>query len=109
MATSWPRMERRGPVVTDEDIRAFEHTLGATLPDDYRAFLLEVNGGRTGEEHVTFAVRKDESTLNSLFSLNDPSAAKDLKANASSRRERMSADVIAIGYDDLGGDVCLVV
>ena len=47
MATSWPAMERRGPVVTEADVRAFEKKLGATLPDDYRAFLLEVNGGRT--------------------------------------------------------------
>ncbi|MCE9560982.1 MAG: TIGR02996 domain-containing protein [Planctomycetes bacterium] len=34
----------RGPVVTDSDISAVEHQLGATFSPDYRAFLLNHNG-----------------------------------------------------------------
>jgi hypothetical protein len=34
-----------GPSLTDSDIHALERKVGATLPEDYRAFLLRWNGG----------------------------------------------------------------
>ncbi|MFC1597811.1 SMI1/KNR4 family protein [Planctomycetota bacterium] len=35
----------RGPEISEEDLAAVEHRLGVDLPADYRAFLLEHNGG----------------------------------------------------------------
>jgi hypothetical protein len=108
MGTSWPNMERRGPVVTDEDIRAFEQRIGATLPDAYRAFILEVNGGRTTEDHVQFRLRKGETNLNTLYSLNNPSGG-DLAYRAKSLSGKLPSELIPIGADDFGSEVCIVV
>src|SRR4051812_36868739 len=71
-------MVRRGPQVTDAAIRRFEQGIGATLPDDYRTFLLEINGGRTARSHRRFRLRKHDSVLNSLHSLDDPNERHDL-------------------------------
>ena len=38
-------IQDRGPVISPQDIEQFEQDLGVTLPDDYRAFLLNYNGG----------------------------------------------------------------
>lgn len=36
----------RGPMLSESEIAAFEAEVGATLPADYREFLLTWNGGR---------------------------------------------------------------
>jgi hypothetical protein len=102
--TSWPPFDVRGPEVTESDVAGFEKRFGVVLPRDYRAFLLEVNGGGTATTHCEF----DRGTLNHLFSLNSPDAdiaewnervRKDLKIN----------EIIAVGVDDGGGLVLLAV
>jgi hypothetical protein len=108
MGTSWPPMDRRGPIVAEKDVRALEEIVGARLPDDYRAFLLAVNGGRTTEDHVQFTVRNGESNLNSLYSVAETETARDLAWHAKMMRERLPREVIPIGYDDFGSAVCVV-
>ncbi len=39
------RLSNCGPPVSESDIVAFERRVGVALPDDYRQFLIEVNGG----------------------------------------------------------------
>jgi hypothetical protein len=39
----------RGPPVTLADIKSFEEAIGHSLPDDYRDFLLQVNGGELSD------------------------------------------------------------
>jgi hypothetical protein len=105
-------MERRGPNVTDADVSAFEATIGATLPNDYRVFLLEVNGGRTADTAVKFPLRAGHrSNLNSLRSLNDPKSARNLaEANDNIRRGwGLPRELLAIGSDDGGAAICLCI
>jgi len=82
MPTSWTPFAEPGPRVTEDDIRRFEREFGYELPDDYRTFLLEVNGGYASRTHCVFTLRRgksqDESILNSLFSLNAPDDQGDL-------------------------------
>lgn len=105
-------MDRRGSVVTDADIRRFEHRIGHELPEDYRKFLLEVNGGRTAEAHCTFTMRKGgrigETTLNALHSLDDPDPSHDLAAHQLFRREDYPTNGLRIGYDDCGWALVLI-
>ncbi len=112
MATSWPAMDRRGPVVTNADIRRFEHQINHELPEDYRRFLSEVNGGRTATTHCTFVMRrgnrKDETTLNTLHSLDDPDEDHDLAAHQLFRREDYPENGLRIGYDDGGSALVLL-
>lgn len=112
MVTNWPAMHARGPVVTESAIAAFETELGAMLPDDYRDFLLKVNGGRTARSHRVFTIRlrkrTDETVLNSLSSLDDRTRA-DLATLWRREREWLPQEAIPVGYDDFGDTLVLVV
>jgi uncharacterized protein (TIGR02996 family) len=46
----------RGPELTLGDIRILEDRLGHQLPSDYRAYLLNVNGGRPDRDEITARV-----------------------------------------------------
>jgi cell wall assembly regulator SMI1 len=109
--TSWPTMERRGPTVTDADVHRFEQRVGTELPADYRAFLLGVNGGRTAATHSTFTMRRGarrtETTLNTLFSLDDPDEARDLATAQLYGEDRLPGG-LEIGADDGGSPIVLV-
>ena len=102
MVSDWPPMDRRGPEVTESEIAAFENQLGATLPADYRAFLLEVNGGRTARSHTVFCIRNDQTVLNTLHSLGEPAEERDLVTRWKRSRGRLPKEVLRVGADDGG-------
>jgi cell wall assembly regulator SMI1 len=109
MTTSWLPIAEPGPQVTEDDVRHFEREFGYELPADYRAFLLEVNGGYAPSSHCVFRLRRDETILNSLFSLNAADDSNDL-ATAQKRYSpdaKLPDGVLEIGYDDGGGRIVL--
>jgi cell wall assembly regulator SMI1 len=114
MATSWPAMSERGPQLTEAAITKFEARLGALLPDDYREFLLEVNGGRTARSRRVFTIRTgkartDETVLNSLNSLDDTDDRSDLATRWKRACAWLPREVIPVGYDGFGGTVVVVI
>jgi hypothetical protein len=98
-------MERRGPAVTDAQVEAFEKSYGHPLPDDYRQFLLDVNGGALDKENCEFG----RGVVNRLFSLDDTEDdSRDLATRAN--RERVwlpSSDLLFIGHDDFSKTILL--
>jgi cell wall assembly regulator SMI1 len=113
MATSWVPFAESGPRVTEDDVRRFEREFGYELPADYRAFLLEVNGGYAPSSHCVFTLRRrarqDESILNSLFSLNAPDDQDDLGTAQKhySPDAELPKGFLEIGYDGMGGRIIL--
>jgi hypothetical protein len=107
MTNEWVPMEERGPHVTEEAIRRFEEKIDAQLPADYRAFLLDVNGGRTARSHCTFRLRKYGSVLNSLYSL-DASDENDDLAACQMYRDDVPPNALWVGSDDGGSGIILV-
>ena len=111
MHRDWIPLTQTGPRVTDEDVCHFERSIGHELPPDYRAFLLEVNGGYTPSSHCVFRMRKDTTVLNSFYSLNTPDDAGDL---ASAQLyppyplNDLPKDGIAIAYDGTGSRIVLI-
>jgi hypothetical protein len=104
--TGWPSFKRRGSEVTESDVDGFEKRFSVVLPRDYRAFLFEVNGGRTAETHREF----ERGILNGLFSLNDPDESRDLAEwNERVRKDLQTAEIIIVGVDDGGGRILLAV
>jgi len=110
---SWPPMEHRGPVVTEADVRRLEQQLGTKIPDEYRRFLLEVNGGRTAETHCTFTMQRAErrasTVLNVLYSLNHADQRFDLATQQlyGEAEDRLRGG-LEVGADDGGGSIVLV-
>jgi hypothetical protein len=98
-------MNERGPQVTEAQIEAFERSYGHPLPDDYRQFLLDVNGGQPDIAHCEF----DYGIVNSLFSLDDTeNDASDLATNAIHERASLpSPDLLFIGHDGMGNSLLL--
>jgi hypothetical protein len=98
MAINWPPINERGPQVTDAQLRAFEQAYGHPLPDDYRQFLLDVNGGQPARANCEFA----HGVVNNLFSLEDPEDdSSDLAERATWTRPKLpSPDLLFIGHDD---------
>jgi hypothetical protein len=91
-------MEWCGPAVEEADVVAFEKEIGHTLPEDYRRFLLEVNGGRLADENTTFV----DGIVNILLSLGmEEQPMFDLRTCAIEDRALLpSPDLLPIGYDD---------
>jgi hypothetical protein len=98
-------MERRGPQVTDAQIRAFEQAYGHPLPDDYRQFLVDVNGGRLDRANREF----DQGVINRLFSLEDiDDDERDLATRANDERASLpSPDLLFIGHDGFSNSILL--
>jgi hypothetical protein len=98
-------MEQRGPRVTDAQIRAFEQSYGHRLPDDYRQFLLDVNGGGPDIANCEF----DQGVVNRLFSLDDTEDdSSDLATRANRERASLpSPDLLFIGHDDFSNSILL--
>ena len=107
--TSWPRMDRRGPEVTESDLRAFEEQLGVTLPEDYRSFLFEVNGGRTADEATKFSFGRGRTNLNSILSLKDPKGVRNIEERNELIRDDLPPELLLIASDDGGSRICLCI
>jgi hypothetical protein len=98
-------MERRGPQVTDAQIQVFERSFGHPLPDSYRQFLLDVNGGRPANANCEF----DLGVVNRLFSLDDTDEeSRDLATRANRERASLpSLDLLFIGHDGFSNGILL--
>jgi hypothetical protein len=97
-------MKERGPQVTEAQIRAFEQSYGHPLPDDYRQFLLDVNGGQPDRANREFA----HGVVNNLFSLDDIEDSGDLATRANRSRPMLpNPDLLFIGHDDCGNRLLL--
>ncbi|HWO21181.1 MAG TPA: SMI1/KNR4 family protein [Kofleriaceae bacterium] len=77
---------------------AFERRFGHPLPDDYRRFLLEVNGGYPADENSWIG----HFTVNRLFSLCDQDdESRDLETRAGWARTSLPhSDLLFIGHFD---------
>jgi SMI1/KNR4 family protein SUKH-1 len=111
MRTSWAPFSELGPRVTEDDVLRFEREFGYELPTDYRAFLLEVNGGHAPRSHCVFTLRRgarqDESILRGLFSLNARDDQNDLATAQLYRDPKPPEGFLEIGYDGFGCPVVL--
>ena len=105
MEAEWPSMERPGPVIDESVVTAFEHRIGHRLPDDYRRFLLEVNGGDPADSNR----RAPFGLLNRFFSLADPDDDMSLETANSGIPELPSHDLLYVGYDTMGCNVYIVI
>lgn len=72
MESSFPPMEETGPALDPVKVAKLESAIGASLPSDYRAFLLATNGGCTADTHRMFKLGKERVSLNELHEVDTP-------------------------------------
>jgi hypothetical protein len=98
-------MDPRGPSIGESDVAELERQIGHSLPDDYRRFLLEVNGGRLASKNTVHT----DGVVNVLLSLgNEGDPVADLLTGVTQMRQLLaSPDLLPIGWDDGGGPILL--
>jgi cell wall assembly regulator SMI1 len=127
VATKIREANRYGPL-SEERLARLESQLKARLPEDYRAFLLQSNGGRPAPCRFTFALEgeEQESILEWFFAVHDqpyeededwgPDAGEGLppyfaqpldEVRKDFRSEMPKAKVLPVGRDPGGNLVCL--
>lgn len=103
------RIEHANPYgpLTEERLSRFESAIGQRLPDDYRAFLLEHNGG--DPEPAIFAIGEAEGTdvVQEFYGLHDGPDFLRLDRAWEGHREWVPATLIPIAYDPGGNMICL--
>jgi cell wall assembly regulator SMI1 len=102
------QMKESCPPLHESDIAKAEHRMGVTLPDDYRQFLLRHNGGRPDRNvfPVVGDPLNDTGIINWLYSIEDGDVY-DLVGNAEIYKGRMPAELLPIGLDPFGNQICL--
>jgi SMI1 / KNR4 family (SUKH-1) len=98
MPIRWPTMEDVRPSVDEPAVAAFEQRLGYRLPDDYRRFLLETNGGRPDDSCCQFRF----GVVNQFYSLNAPGEEQDLDGVNGGVPKQPSRELLYAGYADGG-------
>lgn len=104
------------PPSTEEQIVAFEAELGTSLPDDYRAFLLEWNGVFFKDSDAAFLLKdsEDDDTdyfVTRLYGLKDKDTFDDVRRMQSGYafNERVPREIIAIGDNNSWNHLCISV
>jgi hypothetical protein len=92
--------EHRGPIPEDR-IQQFENRFGASLPEDYRAFLLQTNGGYPDPGGFAIRGTSDVSQVSRFLAL-DGERWDDIEVYQDRYDGRIPAGWLPIGYDDFG-------
>src|SRR5438105_1828158 len=101
-----PTLTRLGdaPMVTEDTLQAVEKKYAFQLPDDYRKFLLENNGGFPWPNCVTFteAGRKTASDVFCYFAIRDKRAWASLEWHFDTFSGRLPKNTVPIARDSCG-------
>jgi len=88
-------------------LEQFEAVLGTTLPDDYRQFLIQHNGGKPTPSVFTISVDEGDAMLHQVYGLHEGSLHTRLDRAYQTYRDRMPRSLIPIADDPGGNAVCL--
>lgn len=95
------------PPAASDAIEDFEAILGTPLPQDYKGFLMETNGGEQPEpEAFRVAGSGEVSFLSRFFPLGD-GTGRDLLAFLRFLKDALPESIIPIGQDIGGNYICM--
>jgi cell wall assembly regulator SMI1 len=94
---------------TDDDIRSLEQKIGFPLPQDYRQFLLQYNGGVPKPERFAFRIPSGEqvSLVRVFFSLDENDPYYNLLRKLSVNEGYIPESCLPIGEDPFGNLILL--
>lgn len=97
------RMTEVGPTLTSGDVDALERRLACRLPEEYRTFLLENNGGIPSPDEF------EQSAVRCFLSVQASAPLDDVEIMTREHRDRIPDRMIVIAKDDFGNLVLLSV
>ena len=104
-----PIIEPLGPAADERRVATFETMLGASLPAEYRAFLLRTNGGQP--DPPCFPVDGWENNplgdVQLFLGLDAPIESCDLRWAVEVLADRLPAGLLPIAWSNCGDAVCL--
>lgn len=103
-------MEKTFSPTNIEAITIFEKQIGYTLPDAYKKFLLQYNGGRPDTTNNVFYISQQSGSdiLDFLYGINITDFdCYDLFYYRSTMIGRMPMSLICIGGDPFGNQICI--
>lgn len=92
--------------LTDTELANAERQLGATLPTEYKDFLLAHNGGYPDPGSFSFDDGKEEGHISWFLAIHDGEIS-NLLLTAEIIKGRIPKDMLAIAYDDFGNWILL--
>lgn len=98
--------EQYGPLAEDR-LHRLETALGQRLPDDYRAFLIEHNGGQPEPSLFTISEEEGSDVVQEFLGLHDGPRFLQLDNTWADHREWMPETLLPIALDPGGNMVCL--
>jgi hypothetical protein len=98
------KLEKIGPKITEAEIARFENEIGLALPEDYREFLLKINGGYPLKASYRF--NRSELRLFEIFSLTE-SKIHGLLGRYAVVKCEIGDGLIPFGRDEAGELLCL--
>jgi hypothetical protein len=90
-----------------ENIKIFEEKYNVTLPEEFKRFLLEYNGGDVKPNVFKISDEHGESALNTLYGLDISSEYDELSNVFDSLEGELPENFISIGDDSAGNQICL--
>lgn len=105
------RMNRAETSISLSEISLFEKEILHELPEDYKKFLLENNGGQPVPPFFPIAGSKENpfSLVHEFFGLFRARNSSDLRWNYNIYFRRLPSELIAIATDDSGNKICISV
>jgi cell wall assembly regulator SMI1 len=94
-------------IATDESLDALENRLGTTLPDDYREFLKQFNGGRPMPREFVAIDGDEGSSVQFFFTLDEAAPHYYILKERQMFEGRIPDNTLPIACDSFGNLVLL--
>jgi cell wall assembly regulator SMI1 len=97
-----------GKPVAEKRLSNFEREIGATLPIEYRQFLLNFNGGSPAPDNVDIEGMPESPTdVQEFFGIGASDESSDLSWNKETFSDRIPTQMLPIACDSGGNLFCL--
>ena len=101
-------IDDKGPQLSTSQVAELEARIGFSLPDHYRRFLLENNGGTPTPDTVDVnGIQGSPTDLRAFFGINQDIEAHNIEWMADIMSDRIERRLIPIAYDSGGNVFCL--
>jgi hypothetical protein len=100
-------IENHGPKISEPDVAALELRLGTTLPDQYRHFLLEFNGGSPAGTVEVPGLPGALADVQVLFGIGRAVRSSGIEWNMETLAQRLKPQMLPIACDSGGSVFCL--